>query len=320
MNPTAAFSRYPLGRFPTPLHRLHRLEQALGGGHLLVKRDDLTGFALGGNKSRPLEFLLGDALQQGADVVVSGGAPKSNFAAALAGAARSAGLACELMLPGLELDAPPPTLRLAVASGATLHYTGRDREELDDAIDDHAHRLAAMNRRAYAVPRGGASAIGALGFANAAFELAEQGVEDGATVVLPVGSGASLAGLIAGRAAVGAQWPVVGVSVSRSMDEMRGQTSSIAEACSRLMRTANPHEALLVDASIPGMSAVTDAERADALLAYETEGLLFDPAYGVKALHEALEMVRRGASGPIVLWHTGGLVSAIPLIAGAGAT
>jgi D-cysteine desulfhydrase len=320
MNPTAAFSRYPLGLFPTPLHRLHRLEQALGGGHVLVKRDDLAGFALAGNKTRPLEFLIGDALGCESEVVVSGGASKSNFTAALAAAARSAGLECELMLPGGGLADPPVPVRMAVASGATLRFTGGDREDLDEAIEERVRELAATSRRAYAVPRGGACAIGALGFANAACELAEQGVADDATIVLPVGSGASVAGLIAGRAAVGSQWTVVGVSVSRPMDEMRAHSSSIAAACSRMMLTAEPLEAMLVDATAPGMSAVTEDERSGAVLAYETEGLLFDPFYGVKALHEALEMIRRGSSGPIVLWHTGGLTSAVPLIAGAGAS
>lgn len=319
-NPTAAFARYPLGQFPTPLHRLHRLERALGGGPLLVKRDDLAGFALAGNKTRPLEFLIGDALKRESDVVVSGGAAKSNFAAALAAAARSVGLECELLLPGRGLDDLPVPARLAVASGATMRFTGGDREELDEAIEDRAQELEAMNRRAYAVPRGGACAMGALGFANAACELAEQGVAENATIVLPVGSGASVAGLIAGRAAVGSQWAVVGVSVSRSMDQMRVRTLSLAAACSRIMLTVEPQEAVLVDATVPGMSAVTEAERTDAVLAYQTEGLLIDASYGAKALHQALEMIRGGSSGPIVLWHTGGLTSSIPLIAGAGAS
>jgi D-cysteine desulfhydrase len=320
VNPTAAFSRYSLGQFPTPLHRLHRLEQALGGGHLMVKRDDLAGFAVAGNKTRPLEFLIGDALTCGAEVVVSGGAPKSNFASALAAATRSAGLECELMVPGGKLDDPPVPLAMAIASGATLRFTGGDREELDTAIDERVRELAAAGRRAYAVPRGGACAVGALGFANAACELAEQGVPDDAAIVLPVGSGASVAGLIAGRAAVGAGWSVAGVSVSRPIDEMHEQTSSIAAACSRSMLTAEPHDALLVDATVPGMAAVTEGERVDALLAFDTEGLLFDPSYGVKALHHALTMIRQGSTEPIILWHTGGLTSAIPLIAREGAS
>lgn len=318
MNPTISHPRYALGRFPTPLHRLRRLEAVLGGGQLLLKRDDLAGFSLAGNKTRPLEFLLGDALSGGCDIIVGGGAPKSNFVAALASAARSAGIECELLIAGRELDHPPTPIRLARACGAVLRFTGADREQLDGEIEARTQELASQGRHAYAIPRGGACAVGALGFANAAFELVQQEAPPNATIVLPVGSAASIAGLLAGGAAAGATWEVLGISVSRPVDEVREHAVSLALECSRMMSTPTPLNPVLVDATDPGMSGVSDEEHRDAVRAYEAEGLFFDPSYGVKALHYALSMVRSGVTDPVVLWHTGGLASAIGLIADRG--
>ena len=314
MNPTDRFPRLALGHFPTPIRRLHHLEQALGGGHVLLKRDDLSGFALAGNKTRPLEFLIADATSTGCDVVVGGGAPKSNFIAALAAAASVGGIACELLISGDVLTDPPPTLRLAEASGARLTFTGGDREDLDEAIGSRASALNHDSQRAYAIPRGGACAVGALGFASGAYEIAEQGVPDDAAIVLAVGSGSSIAGLNAGRGAIGANWQIFGVSVSRPLDEMHQHVRSLTSACTQLLGVADPPDAVIVDASVPGMGTTTDAERMIASLAYESEGLLFDPSYGVKALVEVQRLVQTGFDRPIVLWHTGGIPSALGLL------
>jgi len=314
VNPTDHFPRLSLGHFPTPIRRLHHLEQALGGGHLLLKRDDLAGFALAGNKTRPLEFLIADATSTGCDVVVGGGAPKSNFIAALAAAASVGGIACELLISGAALVDPPPTLRLAEASGARLTFTGGDREHLDEEIDARASALNRDGHHAYAVPRGGACAVGALGFASGASEIAGQGVPDNATIVLAVGSGSSVAGLNAGRGAIGANWQIIGVSVSRPLEEMRRHVTTLTRACTQLLEVAAPSDAVIVDASMTGMGTTTDAERMIVSLAYESEGLLFDPSYGAKALVEVQRLVRTGFSRPIVLWHTGGLPSALSLL------
>ena len=314
MNPTDRFPRLALGHFPTPIRRLYHLEQALGGGHVLLKRDDLAGFALAGNKTRPLEFLIADVTSTGCDVVVGGGAPKSNFIAALAAAASVDGIACELLISGDVLTDPPPTLRLAEASGARLTFTGGDREDLDEAIDSRASALNHDGRRAYAIPRGGACAVGALGFASGAYEIAEQGVPDDAAIVLAVGSGSSIAGLNAGRGAIGADWQIIGVS--RPLDEMHQHVRSLTRACTQLLGVATPSDAVIVDASVPGMGTTTDAEQKIANLAYKSEGLLFDPSYGVKALAEVQSLVLSGFDRPIVLWHTGGIPSALGLLTG----
>ncbi len=161
--------------------------EELGIGALYVKRDDLTGFAFAGNKARPLEFLLAAAIADGADTLVTGGAAGSNFCAATAAAALRAGLRCELVIAG---DAKPPgttvpALALAMSWGASVRWTGApERESVDAGLPEAAAELAAAGARPYLIPRGGATGIGAVGYALAALELHEQldeqGIEAGA--------------------------------------------------------------------------------------------------------------------------------------------
>ncbi len=197
-------ARFPLAVLPTPVHRLHRLEDALLGiGPLLIKRDDLVGFGVAGNKARPLEFLLGAARAADADVLVTGGGPGSNFCPAAALAARAAGLDCELILWGAADDLNrSPNVTLARAAGACIRPTGdTDRPAIDGLVEMRAAELRAAGRRPFPVPRGGSTALGAVGFATAVAELATQLDVPPALIVIAVGSGGSCAGLLAGLAA-----------------------------------------------------------------------------------------------------------------------
>ncbi|MFN2478626.1 MAG: 1-aminocyclopropane-1-carboxylate deaminase/D-cysteine desulfhydrase [Pseudonocardiaceae bacterium] len=308
--------RFPLAVLPTPLARAHRLEAVLGRRPVLLKRDDLVGFAAGGNKIRPLEYLLGQALADRCDVLVTGGGPSSNFCPAAAVAARAAGLACELVVWGEVRGSV--NLAIATAAGACIRATGDEaREALDAAIEARAAELAAAGRRPFPVPRGGSTPLGAVGFAVAAAELAAQlgraavtaaAVAEPALVVLAVGSGASCAGLLA----AGPLWPVLGVSVSRPPQEIAGNVRALGEACARLLGNPPPHPELLeiVDARGLGFGIASSADRAAARLALHTEGLLLDDTYGAKAF--AVLTQRAGAAGgPVVFWHTGGLVPAV---------
>ncbi|MFC4947297.1 1-aminocyclopropane-1-carboxylate deaminase/D-cysteine desulfhydrase [Pseudonocardia sp. GCM10023141] len=300
--------RFPLAQLPTPLHRAHRLEAALGVGPLLLKRDDLIGFGLAGNKTRPLEFLLGAARAEGADVFVTGGGPGSNFCPAAAMAARAAGLDCELVVWGDPAGAP--NLALAVAAGATLIPTGdTNREAVDVLVAERAATLRAAGRRPYAVPRGGSTALGAVGFAAAAVELAQQLDEEPALIVLAVGSGGSSAGLMAGLAAAGLDTPVLGVSVSRPPAEIAAHVQELAAGCAALLGTPAPRAPEIIDARGPGFGTATRRERERARLALHTEGLLLDETYGAEAFSAAVDQLEAG-SGPVLYWHTGGLLPA----------
>lgn len=305
----SAHDRFPLGVFPTPLHRAHRLEAALRCGPVLLKRDDLAGFGVAGNKTRPLEYLLGAARAQGADVLVTAGAASSNFAPAAALAARVAGLDCELLVTGDQRDAP--NLALAAASGATLIPAGADRGALDRLVVERAVELRAAGRRPYAVPRGGSTGLGAVGFAVAARELLDQVTP--ALVVLAVGSGGSIAGLTAGFAAAGVDIPVLGVSVSRPLPDVAAHVAALAAGCAAVLGTPVPAPPELVDARGAGFGVASDHERACARLALHTEGLLLDDTYGAEAFAVLLDRLGRTdqAPGPVVYWHTGGLLPAL---------
>ena len=244
---------------------------------------------------------------------MTGGGPGSNFCAAAALAARVAGLRCELVLWGDPAGAP--NVELAMAVGARILPTGRyDREEVDGLAAERAAELNAAGTRAVAVPRGGSTPVGALGFLDAGLELALQlGTTTPSAIVLPVGSGGSCAGLLAGLAAAGLDTPIVGVSVSRPPAEARTAVLGLARECAALRGTAAPDPAQLelVDARGPGFGHLTKLERERARLALHTDGLLLDATYGAEAFSIALDRVRARPRGPVVWWHTGGVVPAV---------
>ena len=258
--------RFPLAILPTPLVPARTLP-------MLIKRDDLCGFAAAGHKARQLEFLLGDALAQGCDVIVTGGGPKSNWVPAAATAAAVARLDCELV------DGP--------------------REELDDAILERAAQLEADGRRPYAIPRGGATAVGAAGLVLAAAELDD--VEPG-TVVVATGSGGACAGLAVGLADRG--WRVIGASVSRPLDEATAQVNRLAAECAALLDRPPPAPVELVDMRGLGFGLSSLEGDEAAWYALEREGLRLDATYTAKAFALAMRLPRD--RGPLVFWHTFG--------------
>jgi D-cysteine desulfhydrase len=310
--------RLELGSWPTPLVRAGRLEARLGCGPLLIKRDDLSGFAVAGNKTRPLEYLLGRAIADGYDALVVGGVATSNFCQGAAVAARTAGLECHIVLP----DAPPPrpaaNLALAVESGAHVSFSGGPRDQLDDAIHYRAAELNRCGRSALAIPRGGANAIGSQGFVRAADELSNQLATHGfgrARIVLAVGSGASIAGLLVGASRLAAEWTLTGVSVSRPLASLAPHLRALVTSCADLVGVARPDPTLLSLVQAPGelhsaTCGPTAEARSAARLALETEGLVLDDDYTARAFPTALRQLGE-AGPPVVFWHTGGIAGAI---------
>lgn len=303
--------RVPLGIFPTPFVQVSDLAGEPGLRDLYLKRDDLTGFAWGGNKVRTLEYVLADALGQGSDTVVVAGGPTSNFAAMLAVAASGHGLALTQVCYGDPREGAS-ALKVSRRAGALVEFTGSpDRGSMDQRAGEIAESQRAHGLTSYVVPRGGATAVGACGFAAAAVELLEQlDAHDltEVTVVLPVGSGGSLAGLVAGLALAGAgdRVDVVGVSVSRPVADVQQQIADRAEACARLVgATGTPARWRLVDGRGSGYgssSAETD-HLASRVLRHG--GLLADPVYNAKALLW-LSQHRPELRRTLVYWGTGG--------------
>jgi D-cysteine desulfhydrase len=311
-------NRFPLAPLPTPLTRARRLEEAIHSPPLYIKRDDLIGFALAGNKARKLELLVADALSRGCDTLVTGGGPDSNHCQATAAAARVAGLGCRLIFYG---DEPPsglyPNLGLARSFGAEVRFTGdADRTSVDRGIAEAERELTDEGRKPYVIPRGGATPLGAVGLALAVEELAGQlraaDVEP-ETILLATGSCGTQAGLVAGTVAGGYRWTVIGASVSRPVDECRERVLRLARGCADLLGgpAAGEEQVDVRDARGPGYGLGSAVGREAAGLVARTEGVLLDPVYTGKAFGLLLSLLEAGLAGPIVFWHTGGIPSAV---------
>jgi D-cysteine desulfhydrase len=302
-----------LAVLPTPLTEAPRLADALGlRAPLLVKRDDLTGFAVAGNKARQLGPIVDDARAAGADVLVTGGSAASNFVQAATAAAAWAGLGCALVIAGAPGPRPVhPNLAAARAWGAELRFTGdEDRSSVDRCLPVTAAELSSAGRRPYVVPRGGASPVGASGYRDAVDEVLAQLSGRRPTVVVATGAGGTLAGLVAGNVARGRPLRVVGASVSRPPDEVAARVLDLARRVAGLRGEPAPAPAdvELVDARGPGHALPSAEGEAAAATALRTAGLVLDPVYTAKAL-AVLPTVARGA--PVLFWHTGGLLDAV---------
>jgi D-cysteine desulfhydrase len=306
--------RTRLGVLPTPLLPAPRLAEALAlPGPLLVKRDDLTGFALGGNKVRQLEMLLGQAEAQGDDVLLTGGAVTSYFVATAAAAAQRGGLRNVVVLAGPPVAATThPNLAAALAWGAQPRWTGDpDRASVDRMLSVVAAELTAAGSRPYVVPRGGANPSGALGYRLAFDELCGQlGPDVAPTIVVATGSGGTLAGLVAGTVAGGRRCRVVGVSVSRPVEQVAPTVlhlaREVAAGCGD--PAAGPDDVHLVDGRGAGQGVPSAEGRAAAATALRAEGLVLDPVYTAKALAALPDVA---GDGTTVVWHTGGVLDAV---------
>lgn len=312
--------RLTLAELPTPLHETPRLAKAIGlRGRLLAKRDDMIGFAVAGNKARPLEFLVAEALERGADVFVTGGAPASNYCQAAAAAAAFAGLDCVLVYAGSGKTGAAgehPNRAAAAYWGAEIRWTGEeDRASVDTGIELVAAELARAGRTPFVTPRGGATAVGTLGFHLAAVELRDQ-LSGPATVVVATGSGGTIAGLLSGAAALGDELRILGASVSRPPDETRERVLRLACAGSELLGTRPPAatDVVIEDARGVGHGIPSaEGERA-AEIALRTAGLVLDPVYTAKAMAALPDILGDDRADPdltTVFWHTGGLLDAV---------
>ena len=314
--------RVALGACPTPLVPLERLSRELGRP-VLLKRDDILGPAGGGNKTRKLEYLLAEALAQGATRVVTVGGVQSNHARLTAAAARMLGLEPHLLLLGTPPDAATGNLRLMQLLGATLHFIPPgpmgSRPCGFDELDEHVRRLAAERvGRHYHVPMGGSNGLGALGYVRAALEIEVQAHEAGvadAWVVLAAGTGGTFAGLLAGLRLVGSELRPLGIDIGSFWDDFPALVHRIANDACRLLGAGldlEPDEVPLVESAYVGLGygvPTPEGQEAARRLA-RSEGLLLDPTYTAKAFAALLDLHaghRLGTDEPLIFWHTGGL-------------
>ncbi len=300
-----------LAVLPTPLQRMDRLASTLDtDATLLVKRDDLTGLALGGNKARKLALLADDALARGADCLVTGGGPQSNHARITAGAANRLGLECHLTLAGASPTHRDANLLLDTLLGAQLHFDGADGYyEIEAAITNLAAQLREDGCAPYAIPVGGASTVGVAAYALAVDELRVQLGDDPDWIVVADGSGGTHAGLLAGLGA-DSRTRVLGVDVGTRPD-LEATIPEMARAASEHLGRGAPQAIVLVDHEHVGggYGVLSDECRGALRLTARTEGLVLDPVYSGKAmaaLVDALTSERIGTCDTVVFWSTGG--------------
>ena len=304
-------ARERFAHLPTPVEVLPRLSAALGGPQILVKRDDQTGLAFGGNKTRKLEFLVADARQQGARTLVTGGAIQSNHCRQTAAAAARFGLDCILVLTGEKPQRPSANLLLDQFFGAEIVIV-EQRSERDRILEETVDNASEQGRRPYLLPYGGSSPIGALGYANAMQEIIQQGT-NADWIVFGTSSGGTHAGLVLGQRLYGYAGKVLGISIDEPEQWLKSHVSSLATQASELVGDRvdiMPADVLATDAYCQaGYGVVTDAEREAIRLFARTEGLLLDPVYSGRAAAGMIDLVRKehfAKSDTVLFWHTGG--------------
>ncbi len=306
--------RVRLAHLPTPLDEAPRLSAALGGPRILVKRDDLTGLAFGGNKTRKLEFLLADALRQGADTIFTEGATQSNHCRQTAAAARKLGLRCVLVLSHSEHDELQGNLLLDHLLNVEICLT--DREQRAETMAELADEERRKGRQPYVIPTGGSTGVGALGYANVVLELAQQLFERSLSIsriYFSSSSGGTHGGLVLGAKLYHAPYRIIGVSPDDTTAEVQAIVAHVAADAAKVLGvdlSFAPQEVEAYDQFVGPGYAISTPESLEAIRLFaETEGIILDPVYTAKAAAGMIHDIRSGAVGrdeTIIFIHTGG--------------
>ena len=320
-------SRYPRLHFahlPTPLEPMERISRVLGGPNLWIKRDDCTGLSSGGNKTRKLEFLMADAVNQGADTIITQGATQSNHARQTCAIAAKLDLACHILLEDRtgyhdEAYAHNANVLLDQLHGASISLRPAD-SDMNTEMEQLARQLRDDGKKPYIIPGGGSNEIGALGYVNAAFELTHQANERSLRIdhlVHATGSAGTQAGLVVGMQAMNSGIPVYGVSVRAPKPKQEENVHGLAQRTLDFMGLNPdlvPREKVVANSDYVGdgyglpTSSMVEAVKMLATL----EGILLDPVYSGKGFAGLIDLVRQGhfkQGENVVFLHTGGSVS-----------
>src|SRR4030081_459001 len=304
--------RMELAITPTPLQEMPRLAAAIGLDSLVVKRDDNTGLAIGGNKARKLEYLVEAARRDGADILLTLGAPQSNHCRMTAAAARVAGMDAHLIFNGPPIEEVQGNMLLDRLFGATWSFSpdGPAARRLPEV----AEKLRAEGRRPYVIPGGGSNGLGALGYVRGAFELTEQLSERGERpryVVCAGGSCGTLSGLTLGLALAGNEAKLAAVSISNSVPDRVARAREIMSQSCEYLDLALPDVAPEIWGGYVGAGYGMPTELTTRALetAARTEGLVLDPVYTAKAFGGLIGEIEAGRvkhDDLVVFAHTGG--------------
>jgi D-cysteine desulfhydrase family pyridoxal phosphate-dependent enzyme len=304
-------SRLNFAHLPTPIEAMPRLSDAFGGPRLLIKRDDQTGLAFGGNKTRKLEFLVAEARDQGAQTLISGGALQSNHCRQTAAAAARFGFKCILVLTGDEPKQPSANRLLDELFGAEIVHVA-DAGDRDRILQETFDRAAKHGMAPYLVPYGGSSPTGSLGYAFAMKELIEQNIQAD-WIVFATSSGGTHAGLVLGQRMFGYKGKVMGISVDESEEWLKTHVSELASSASEKLgkRIDFIPDNVMANANYcsPGYGVLTELEREAIRLFATCEGLLLDPVYTGRAAAGMIDLIRKGffkKDETVLFLHTGG--------------
>jgi D-cysteine desulfhydrase family pyridoxal phosphate-dependent enzyme len=302
--------RLRFAHLPTPIEPLPRLSAELGGPDLWVKRDDQTGLAFGGNKTRKLEFLLAEAQAVGAKLLITRGARQSNHCRQTAAVAARYGFDCLLVLSGQEPDRRTGNLLVNDLLGAEILWT--EDQDPEDTLQAAFQEAWESGRRPYLIPYGGSSSVGALAYAYALEEFLQQEL-DVTHIIFPTSSGGTQAGLIAGAHRFGFEGEILGISVDPTAEILTPGVIHLAqEICTHLdcELQLEPEDVFVNDDYLgEGYAVMGDLERDAVRLFARLEGLLLDPVYTGRAAGGMIDLIRQGAFNPedkLLFWHTGG--------------
>lgn len=316
------FPRVPLAQLPTRLEFLPRLSEQLGGPGIWVKRDDCTGLATGGNKTRKLEFSMGEAIKRGADTIITVGAVQSNHVRQTAAAACKLGMKCEVLLEHRvtdpsELYRSSGNVLLDRIFGANLREYPKGTD-FDAEMEKIADEVRASGGVPYIIPGGASNAVGALGYVGCGAELLQQLDEQQLEIdhiVTASGSAGTHAGLVTGLRASGSSLPILGIGVNAPQEQQEDKVFKLATETAELVGKPDCvlREDIVADCNYvgPGYGEPTAAMNEAVLMLARLEGLLFDPVYSGKALAGMIDYIRTGPfkkGSNIVFLHTGGAV------------
>ncbi|MBL7075045.1 D-cysteine desulfhydrase family protein [candidate division KSB1 bacterium] len=313
--------RITLANLPTRIEKLGRLSAEIGGPEIWIKRDDQTGGDLTGNKVRKLEFLLADALQKGADMVITCGGIQSNHARATAIAAVRQGMKPFLVLRGQETKEYDGNLFLDYLVGSEFKFiTEEEYEVVEDIMAEVAERLKTKGRKPYVIPEGGSNALGAMGYVKAALEIKDQAGPDAFDLILSAtGSGGTHAGLLMGKKIFGLKSEITSVNVCDDEEKFKNRIKGIIDEAKRNYKLSlglSKEDVKIIDGYVgPGYSQTWPEEREFIKRVARKEGVILDPVYTGKALLGLIDQIKKGRfkkCDKILFIHTGGIFGLFP--------
>ena len=312
-----ALPRFCLSEFPTPIHYLESFSRTLNGPAILMKRDDLTSLGMGGNKTRKLEFLIGEALKQGKDTLVTAGGLQSNHCRLTAAAASKANLSCHLILNGERSENPNGNLLLDTILGANLHYC--ERKDREAKLSQVAEDLLAAGQNPYVIPVGGSNGVGTVGYVAAMLEvkiqLKDMHIKPDA-IVFATSSGGTQAGLTLGAKTTNFPGQVLGISIDQTktgddsfLPVLTEIANTTAQRIGSHIQLGEEDFSLNCDYLGAGYAMPGDSEFNAIRVLAQSEGILLGPVYTARAMGGLIDLVQKGyfkKDQTVLFWHTGG--------------